>query len=571
MKTTSRFLHLLVVLTISLLFLTLRISAQWSHDPNINTPISTGTGNQVRPALIGDGSGGAIITWNDYRNGNFSDVYAQRVDSGGIALWNSNGVVINNANIQPPITPNPPAIVSDGEGGAIIVWHDFRGNRWTIYAQRINSSGIVQWEPNGVAFSFPSWPGPWVQLTPPAIISDGKGGAILVWGDFRDTKPRLSAQHINGSGVVQWNGMGVLVCDTVSTVVSSLIIGDGKGGAIISWIDNRIGNSTQLYSQHINAFGVRQWGSNGKRIWGMGGLQTAPTIIDDGGGGAFITWKDHISGSANLYTQHVDSTGSEQWNQDAVVISTTAVTGTSGCSLVRGMTGEIIVVWSDRRNTANVDIYAQCINTAGVAEWNSGGIAIAATGNNESVPVIISDTTGGVIVAWGDDNQDLYAQKVNASGDVQWGPSGVLLCKSAASYPAIVSDCAGGMIVTWETFRDDIDDDIYAQQISVSGDLGGLTDLVEAQGWFLTFRLNQNYPNPFNSNTKINFSIPEINLVTLRIYNMFGQEIATLVEDYVHAGYHEIEFDGSNLSSGIYFYKLKAGNFCDTKKFVLLK
>jgi plastocyanin len=86
-----------------------------------------------------------------------------------------------------------------------------------------------------------------------------------------------------------------------------------------------------------------------------------------------------------------------------------------------------------------------------------------------------------------------------------------------------------------------------------------------------SFDLSQNFPNPFNPSTKISFSLPQKSNFTLKIYNAIGQEIKTLVNGEADAGIHEIEFNGSNLASGIYFYRLSTPGFTDTKRLVLLK
>jgi hypothetical protein len=86
------------------------------------------------------------------------------------------------------------------------------------------------------------------------------------------------------------------------------------------------------------------------------------------------------------------------------------------------------------------------------------------------------------------------------------------------------------------------------------------------------FSLEQNYPNPFNPSTTINFSVPNENtLVSLKIYNSLGQVVGTLINQVVHAGNHEVQFDAAGLSSGVYFYTLSAGNFVDSKKMVVMK
>jgi hypothetical protein len=85
------------------------------------------------------------------------------------------------------------------------------------------------------------------------------------------------------------------------------------------------------------------------------------------------------------------------------------------------------------------------------------------------------------------------------------------------------------------------------------------------------FELAQNYPNPFNPTTAIRFTLPVAEQVQLTVFNMLGQNVATLVNDHLAAGSYEFEFDAASLPSGVYFYSLQAGNFSMTKKMILLK
>ena len=86
-----------------------------------------------------------------------------------------------------------------------------------------------------------------------------------------------------------------------------------------------------------------------------------------------------------------------------------------------------------------------------------------------------------------------------------------------------------------------------------------------------TFSLKQNYPNPFNPLTTIEYNIPQNNFVRITIYNLRGEKIKTLVNKNKIAGNYSIVFDGNNFSSGIYFYRIEAGNYSNTKKLVLMK
>jgi len=85
------------------------------------------------------------------------------------------------------------------------------------------------------------------------------------------------------------------------------------------------------------------------------------------------------------------------------------------------------------------------------------------------------------------------------------------------------------------------------------------------------YALFQNYPNPFNPSTTIRYGVPHTSTVSLVVFNALGQHIATLVNREVDAGYHEVRFDGSSLAGGVYFYRLQAGGFTQTKKWLLVK
>lgn len=97
------------------------------------------------------------------------------------------------------------------------------------------------------------------------------------------------------------------------------------------------------------------------------------------------------------------------------------------------------------------------------------------------------------------------------------------------------------------------------------------TDVKDSDGLTSAFHLEQNYPNPFNPSTNIQYAVRSSQFITLKIYDLLGREVATLVNEEKPAGTYEINFDAAGLSSGVYFYQLKAAEYIETKKFVLLK
>jgi len=143
----AQYLSLLTGLLVTLMVVMARPDiplVQWVED---GTPVCTATGGQYKPQPASNGAGGAIISWEDFRSGE-NDIYAQRMVASGTVQWNADGVAICTATGS----QEQPQLVSDEAGGAIITWEDFRSG-WPncdIYAQRGDSLGTVQWTTNGV-------------------------------------------------------------------------------------------------------------------------------------------------------------------------------------------------------------------------------------------------------------------------------------------------------------------------------------------------------------------------------------------------------------------------------------
>jgi hypothetical protein len=133
----------------------------------------------------------------------------------------------------------------------------------------------------------------------------------------------------------------------------------------------------------------------------------------------------------------------------------------------------------------------------------------------------------------------------------------------------------------WPVFAVDLDADGDTDILTTASTgnkvswLENTTIVVNTQDEFFNlpenFFLAQNYPNPFNPSTKISYQIPELSYVTLKIYDVLGNEIATLVNEEKPASEYEVEFNASRLSSGIYFYQLETESYLETKKMLYLK
>src|SRR5678816_42747 len=250
-----RFRPLLLVLLVHFVIPAVA-SAQWAQTGTI---VSAVQNDQRYISVCSDGAGGAIVAWEDLRVDTGSDLYMQRISAAGVPQWTANGVAIctlTGAQWQP-------RLISDGAGGAVVTWMDGRGGPLDIYAQRVNASGATLWTANGVVVCNAVQDQQW-----PSIVSDGGTGAIITWYDGRGPTPPngydIYAQKLNSSGVPQWTANGVAVCTAAQDQTYPQIASNGSGGAIITWQDYRAGTAPLTYdvqAQNVLTTGSTAWTS----------------------------------------------------------------------------------------------------------------------------------------------------------------------------------------------------------------------------------------------------------------------------------------------------------------------
>ena len=462
-------------------------AAEWPHDPAEGVPLCNTAINDADELVVSDGEGGAIVVWR------YADVYAQRIDADGVVQWTTDGVAVCTATG----TQWYPDVTTDGAGGVIVAWEDQRTTR-DIYAQRVDSSGNVMWTTDGVLIC-----GAAGSQYKPKIATDGAGGAIIVWQDSRNPSQDVYAQRVDSSGAVQWLEDGVAVCSDASAQYEPNVASDGDGGAYFVWQDWRV-SDYDIYALHVNSACVSTWTTDGEVMCAATGNQTTTQIIADGSGGAILSWYDERGGvDKDIYAQRVLSNGDVQWGADGVAVGTEAGNQDNHRMVSDGAVGAIIAWEDDRVAMGEDDIYAQKISAFGIAQWTTDGVAICTAPNRQYWPRITTDGLGGAIVTWPDyryGTANVYAQRVDAAGAVQWSADGEVICSLPSSRdPELIHDGAGGAIIAWEDSRDG-DGDIYAQKIERNGFLGypsgrptSAVDHPDDQGDQIVFSWNASY------------------------------------------------------------------------------
>ena len=539
-------------------------AAAWPTDSLVNVPLCTATGDQLSPTIVSDGAGGAIVTWEDYRSGT-SDIYAQRISAGGTVQWTATGVALCTATGA----QRYPTIVADGAHGAIVTWYDGRSGPDHVYAQRISATGTVQWTANGVALCTAAGAQRY-----PTIISDDAGGAIVAWQDQRSGPDHIYAQRISAGGTVQWAATGVALCSATGGQQLPTIVADGAGGAVVTWCDLRSGNN-DIYAQRISAGGTVQWAATGVALCTATGDQYWPTITSDGAGGAIVTWCDLRSGNVDVYAQRISADGTVQWTVNGVALCT--ATGIQQLpTIVPDGAGGAIVTWEDSRSSS-ADIYVQRISDGGAVQWTANGVALCTATGDQVGPTITSDDAGGAIVTWQDQrsgNADIYAQRISAAGTVQWTANGRALCTATGNqwYPTIAPDGAGGAIVTWQDQRGS-SYDIYAQRVDRDGLLGGVVPTDVAGEAALAFALDPMRPNPTRAGAlMVSFTLASTAATSLELLDVAGRRIAAREVGSLGAGRHTLDLgEGQRLAPGLYLVCLRQGTNTRVTRVAVLK
>ena len=562
----------ILVVAVGLSFPPPSAAAQWVPD---GVALCTAANDQLSPRSCSDGMGGSIVVWADARSSSYAfDIYAQRVNFFGQPQWAAGGVAICTASGN----QLAPAIASDGAGGAIIAWEDHRSPNANIYAQHVSVAGAVQWTADGVQICAALG-----NQFAPRIVPDDAGGAIIAWEDFRThTNYDIYARRVNAAGVPQWAANGVALCTTSDDQFAPRIARDGAGGAIVTWYDSRGLNPFEIYAQRVDSGGVVQWTGDGIAVCAAVNTQEEPEIAADGSGGAIVTWLDYRANGFNsdIYAQRVNAAGAPQWVADGVPLCAADGDQTVPSIAADGL-GGAVVAWDDSR-ASRPQVYAQRVNSAGVTRWASNGLALSVLPGDQLNPAIASASKGGAIVAWSDArkstfNADLYAQRVDSAGVAQWAANGLAICSAGSDQasPTLVPDTGGGAVIAWEDGRSGSASDIYAQRVTASGVVGPTTAVPDATS--VGFALAAPRPNPSRAGATLAITLPFPQRVTADVFGVDGRRVRSLAQrEPLAAGVHALAWDGrdetgARAGTGLYLVRVRAESGSGTVKVTLVR
>ncbi len=318
--------------------------------------------------------------------------------------------------------------------------------------------------------SAPAWP---------LVVPDAGGGVFLAWVDARsgyNTDVRATRWRADGEPAAGWARDGDLVTNITCAKYDLCATGDGAGGCLFAWGDNRCVGYQQVYVGRVGAAGVAAagWAANGVPVAATTRNQLTPAISDDGSGGAYVAWQDLRGTDADIYLQHVDGTGAVVGGWPSGGRGVAVAPGLQSAPVLTGDgSGGVFVVWQDRRAGTD-DIYVQHMTGAGTVAvgWIVNGVAACAAPGDQRTPGVAFDDAGGILITWQDHRAtdwDVYALRMRGNAQLAsgWSTNGTALCALTGDQTAVrlTADGAGGAYVAWQDHRG-VDQDVYALHIA---------------------------------------------------------------------------------------------------------
>ena len=501
-----------------------------------------------------------LVVWSVWDSGSEWDVYGTRADTSGALLDSSALEISGAANEQ-----RSPSVAPCGEN-YLVVWHDWRSSGgWDVYGARVDATGAVL-DPMGFPISSMArreWY-PWVGSRGP--------NCLVVWIDSRNLAWELYGARVDTLGTVL-DPTGICISSTLGGVgYSAPRVVYSEPYFLVVWEDDRNGNA-DIYGARVDTSGI-VLDPSGIAICDESGNQRLPSVGSDGRS-YLAVWTDFRDGAhPHIRGTRIDTSGMVL-DSSGIIISDT-VESEYGPSLAFDGSNHL-VVWTRDWDGPDTDIYGARVDGSGNV-LDSPPIPISRTFSYQRSPSVVFDGNYYFVV-WEDRRDypepDIYGARVTTSGEVL-DPSGLELINEPDQYRMLPTAAKG--------FNDKV-------LLAFEGFVPGRYNSYRALGAFYTgvgieeksrksktatAKLLQNRPNPFHTRTTIQYQIPAVGLVSLKIYDSSGRLVSVLADGQKAAGYYTTTWDGRDasglqVSSGIYFCLLEAGGFTSVSKMTFLQ
>ncbi|MBS1494584.1 MAG: T9SS type A sorting domain-containing protein [Bacteroidetes bacterium] len=492
-----------------------------------------------------DNASNVYVACDAYYQNQGSDFVLIKYNSVGTELWK---VHYNN----PSNTDDLVYAMGMDNSGNIVITGDGGEDMLTV---KYNPDGILQWAN--------LYRTPLSSRSISNTVSCDDSGNIFIGGTSTITSGNNRDMVIvkyNSSGILQWSKTFDGPWHSADQTMKLLTDNSGNVYVCGSTVDSNWNSNLTLLKYNTN--GDLQWSAIYQNIESPDNDVT--NMLIDNNGYIFVTgYSLGTNGGARGIILKYNSQGVLQWKASPP----SNVLPNSVFDLVTDNSGNIYTTGAITADGTNTQYYTAKYNSQGIFQW---GKSYSMTDGLNKAWKICIDALSNVYVTG-------LSKGINTETDfatIKYSPSGVQLW--AARYKgdntsksfgsAINLDNADNVYVSGFSQVSDIYNKVITIKYSQTSGVVNTSSNVPSQ-----YSLGQNYPNPFNPNTKINFSLPKSSFVSLKVFDLSGKEVSGLINENLSAGTYQADFNGANLTSGIYFYTLKTENFSETKKMILIK
>jgi hypothetical protein len=473
------------------------------------------------------------------------DVYIVKFDADGTSLWSR---AVGGTNIDEAYS-----IIQTSDGGFAVPGqtNSFGSGLLDMFIVKLDTGGLLQWSKTIGEFENDG---------ANSIVQTSDGGYAVAGYSFSFgiKGPRLYIVKFDASGALKWNRS---VGGTAGAGARSIAQTTDGGFVAAGWTNSFGGGvNNNMYIVKLDSSGTHQWSQT---IGGAENDQVNSIIqTSDGGFAAAGYTASFGAGNSDMYIAKLDSSGMLQWSRTIggtdYDIATSIIQTTDGGFAVAGYTGAF----------AAYDYCIVKLNSSGTLQWSK---AIGGSGDDGAYS-IFQTTDGGFAVAgytnsFGTGSGDFYIVKLDSSGNTCGNTASLT---SIATVPSPTMTTPVSMVMTPSPAITS-----PAPTVSFGGTVTEICSLVgigqDADGIPASFDLLQNYPNPFNTSTIIQFTLPRTCDVVLRIFNIYGREVETLVTEPLREGVHTVTWNANNVPTGIYLCRLQTGRESKVTRLVLVK
>ncbi|HVP36655.1 MAG TPA: FlgD immunoglobulin-like domain containing protein [Terriglobales bacterium] len=523
-------------------------------------------GFKDNPALSIRENGDFVSVWSDHRSKSY-DIYSQRVISGTLSGTNFR---LNDDSIG--AIQNEPAIAKDPDKNFILAWTDYRNGNRDIYLKKFTRFSDLVFSDRRVDTNNFS-----ASCAQPDVAADGSKNILAVWQDFRSGL-NIFAQRFDPSGNPIDTNFQVNNSTTLNNSPACSKAFDGK--SIVTWSATQSGVKN-IYARIFNSNGVPSDTNFKVNDDGQAVDHLNPKAGMDSTGNFTIAWYDKRNSLEKIYLQRYNSAGGKIGSNFASYSdSVNAVQREFDLGV--NTKGNMVLAWTQLDGEIT-NLYAQRYSSAGAPLGNN--FLVNDPAGIPAEPSVSIDDDTFFIVVWTDyrsGGPQIYSQVYYFNEGIPSGGNSLVDndATNALHFDPDVALSPPNIYTAWVDNRIPGDGfDIFSNAIKYR-QTGIKEDQVNLP---VTFDLKQNYPNPFNPSTTISFTVDGSRFVvhnpvptTLTIYNIRGERVRTLLDDFRSPGNYKIIWDGKDdagkkVASGVYFYRLKVGENSISKRMVLLK